>query len=104
MAYSSYLNYSFFRRVSMPALQRTWLFVVLAAATVLAQAPAAPKLFPPTAEQRAQIDAKLAELTKRVDALAAKKTDPQLLADVAVYAKAAQFILRYPEEFSAADY
>jgi len=89
----------------MPALHRTWLLVLLAAATVMAQAPSpAPKLFPPTAEQRAQIDAKLADLTKKVDALAAKKTDPQLLADVAVYQKAAQFILRYPEEFSTANY
>ncbi|HTL03873.1 MAG TPA: prolyl oligopeptidase family serine peptidase [Vicinamibacterales bacterium] len=89
----------------MPALQRTWLLVLLTAATVMAQAPApAPKLFPPTAEQRVQIDAKLADLTKRIDALAAKKTDPQLLADVAIYQKAAQFILRYPEEFSTASY
>src|SRR5580765_5108167 len=84
----------------MPALHRTWLLVQLAAATVMAQAPSpAPKLFPPTAEQRAQIDAKLADLTRKIDALAAKKTDPQLLADVAVYQKAAQYILRFPEEF-----
>ena len=40
----------------MPALQRTWLLVLLTAATVMAQAPApAPKLFPPTVEQRVQI-------------------------------------------------
>ena len=50
----------------MPALQRTWLLVLLAAATVMAQAPAPdPKVFPPTAEQRVQIDAKLADLPKR---------------------------------------
>src|SRR5437868_14889910 len=95
----------------MPALSRSWLLVLLAAATVLAQAPApapapaqAPRLFPPTAEQRSQIDAKLADLTKKIDALAAKHTDPQLLADVAIYKKAAEFILRYPEEFSSATY
>jgi hypothetical protein len=89
----------------MPALKRSWLPVLLAAATVtvFAQAPE-PKAFPPTAAQRAQIDAKLADLTKRLDALSAKKTDPQLLADVSVYRKAAEYILRYPEEFFAEKY
>lgn len=84
----------------MPALTRTWLFVLLAAATLGAVVVAqGEKVFPPSAEQRAQIDAKLADLTKRLDALAAKKTDPQLLADVVIYQKAAQYILRFPEEF-----
>jgi hypothetical protein len=66
-----------------------------------AQAQAEPqeKTFPPTTEQRAQIDARLAELTTRLNALVAKKTDPQLLADVQIYQKAAQYILRFPEEF-----
>src|SRR5258706_3080957 len=82
----------------MPALKRTWLFVLLAMATLVAQR-GQPQVFPPNGEQRAQIDAKLADLTKRVDALAAKKTDPQLLADVAIYQKAAQYILRFPQEF-----
>lgn len=57
------------------------------------------KTFPPTPEQRSEIDAKLADLSRRIETLAPKKTDPQLLADVAVYQKAAQYILRFPEEF-----
>ena len=87
----------------MPGLKKFWLLVPLAAVTAFAQAPA-PKTFPPTDDQRTQIDAKLADLTKRIDGLVAKKTDPQLLADITIYQKAAQFILRYPEEFSSADY
>lgn len=74
------------------------LLFMLGVAVVAAQAPE-PKTYPPTPEQRAEIDAKLADLTRRIEALATKKTDPQLLADVAIYQKAAQYILRFPEEF-----
>ena len=42
---------------------------------------------------------KLAALSARVRALRAKRTDPALLADVDVYRKAAEWILRYPDEF-----
>src|ERR1700687_2091004 len=91
----------------MSVLKKIWLFVLLAVATVVAQrqtqAPR-PQLFPPTAEQRTQIDAKLAELSKRIDALSAKKTDPSLVADVDIYRKAAAYIARFPEEFFTADY
>ena len=86
------------------------LMLVAATAIVTAQrggrgqapAPAAqaPKEYPPTAEQRSQIDAKLADLTKQIQALEAKKTDPKLLADVIIFQRAAQYILRYPEEFN----
>ena len=82
----------------MPALKNICLFFLLGA-VVAAQRGGPPRTYPPTAEQRTQIDAKLAELTRGIDALAAKKTDPQLLADVQIYQKAAQYILRYPEEF-----
>lgn len=70
------------------------------------QAQTAPqdRVFPPSAEQRAQIDAKLADLTARLNALGARKSDPQLLADVQIYQKAAQYILRFPEEFFGAAY
>jgi predicted esterase len=93
--------------VEMSVLKKVCLFVLLAATTVVAQRqtqPPRPQVFPPTAEQRTEIDARLAELSKRVDALSAKKTDPGLLADVDVYRKAAAYILRYPEEFFGKDY
>src|SRR5262245_4072512 len=87
----------------MSAMKKLCLLLVLAAVAVAAQE-SRPKSFPPTAEQRTQIDTKLADLTKRLDALASKKTDPQLLADVTVYQKAVQYILRFPEEFFNAEY
>jgi hypothetical protein len=89
--------------VAMSVLKRICLFLLLSVATVVAQR-GQPQVFPPTADERAQIDAKLADLRGRIDALAARKTDPQLLADVAVHQKAAQNILRFPEEFFTAKY
>src|SRR5262245_29883972 len=78
------------------------LFLLLGVA--LAAQSAEPRVYPPTAEQRQTIDARLADLTSRIDALAAKKTDPALLADVDVYRKAAEYILRFPEEFFGKNY
>jgi pimeloyl-ACP methyl ester carboxylesterase len=69
------------------------LFLVFAVAATAAE--------PPTAEQKSQIEAKMTELTTRVKALAAKKTDPALLADVDIYRKAAEYIVRFPEEFAS---
>src|SRR2546421_8384516 len=96
------------------------LLLICSAAALAAQAPAPvqgrgqgggqpqtepqPKVFPPSAEQRAQIDAKLADLTSRLNTLAVRNTDPQLLADVQIFQKAAQYILRFPEEFFGAAY
>ena len=61
--------------------------------------------FPPSVATRTVIETKLAELTRQIDALSARKSaDPALVADVAIYQKAAQFILRYPEEFFTAVY
>lgn len=55
--------------------------------------------YQPTAEEQRQIEDKMAALNSRLKALAAKHIDATLLADVDVYRKAAEWILRYPEEF-----
>src|SRR5258708_34296167 len=55
--------------------------------------------FPPSAEQMRQIQGKVSALSARVKGLAARHADADLLADVDVYRKAAEWILRYPEEF-----
>ena len=87
----------------MPALKKTILLLALAAAVVVAQEPGA-KVFPPTPEQKTEIHAKLAELSARIAALRAKKTDSQLLADLEIHKKAADYILRFPEEFFGPNY
>ena len=87
----------------MSVLKKTVLLCVLAAAVVVAQGQGA-KVFPPTADQKAEIHKKLAELSARLAALGSKKTDPQLLADVQIYKKAAEYILRFPDEFFGANY
>ncbi len=69
---------------------------------VVAAQNAAPRAFPPTPDERRAIDAKLSELKGRVEALAAKQADPALVADVAIYQKAAEYISRFPEEFFTA--
>src|ERR1700737_2331218 len=86
----------------MSVLKRICLFLLLGA-TAAAQR-GAPQLYQPTAEQRQAIDARLADLTSRIHALTAKKTDPALLADVDIYRKAAEYILRFPEEFATKNY
>jgi dienelactone hydrolase len=80
---------------------RTLIPALLVAAGALAQTPA-PE--PPTAEQRAAIEIRMRELATRVAALTAKKADPSLVADVDVYRKAAEYILRFPEEFASKAY
>ncbi len=87
----------------MSVLKKTVLLCVLAAAVVVAQGQGA-KVFPPTAEQKAEIHKKLAELSARIAALGSNKTDPQLLADVQIYKKATEYILRFPDEFFGANY
>src|SRR5258708_6390043 len=79
-------------------MRKLTLFVVLA---VTAQAADS---FPPTAEQKRQMQDKMSKLSARVNALAAKQGDTAILADVDVYRKAAEWILRYPEEFYTKDY
>ena len=87
----------------MSVLKKTVLLCVLAAAVVVAQGQEA-KVFPPTAEQKAEIHKKLAELSARIASLGSKNTDPALLADVQIYKKAADYILRFPEEFFGPNY
>ena len=83
----------------MSALKKTNdSLIALAAAVVVAQEPQA-RILPPTPEQKTEIHAKLAELSARIAALRAKKTDSQLLADLEIHKKAADYILRFPEEF-----
>src|SRR5258708_36353167 len=60
--------------------------------------------FPPSAEQMRQIQGKVSALSARVKGLAARQVDAALLADVDVYRKAAEWILRYPEEFYSKAY
>src|SRR3954462_10602004 len=88
------------------------LFITIAAAAgaapLLARAPfsgaAAPQAAqtpePPSIDEKRVIEKKLGDLSTRIQALAARKTDPALLADVDVYRKAAEYILRFPEEFA----
>ena len=70
---------------------RSCFILLLAAAASCAQS------YQPKPEELASIRVKLGELHAKLDALRGR--DPALLDDVAIYAKAADFILRYPEEF-----
>jgi hypothetical protein len=87
----------------MPFLKKIILLLVLAAVVVGAQAQQE-KVFPPSADQKAEIHKKLAELSARIAALGDKKTDAALLADVRIYKKAVDYILRFPEEFFGPQY
>ncbi len=80
----------------------TLLLMVFVAAGA-AQTPP-PRPTPPTADELQRIDAKRRELSDHLAALAAKPIDPALLADADVYRKAAEFILRFPEEFATASF
>ena len=44
--------------------------------------------------------AKVSELSDHIGVLRTKQIDPALVADADVYRKAAEFILRFPEEFA----
>src|SRR5262245_53801763 len=59
-----------------------------------------PRPTPPSAGELQRIEAKRRELSDHLAALAAKPIDPALIADADVYRKAAEFILRFPEEFA----
>ena len=87
----------------MSVLKKTAVLCVLAAAVVTGQGQGA-KVFPPSDEQKAEIHKKLAELSARIAALGSNKADPQLLADVQIYKKAAEYILRFPDEFFGPNY
>jgi hypothetical protein len=56
-------------------MKKIFVLLLICSVALAAQAPAPQqRVFPPSAEQRAQIDAKLADLTARLNALAARKT------------------------------
>lgn len=76
--------------------------VLLAAAAVSAQTPPAASL--PSADEGRAIEEKIAALSARVGALRAKKADPALIADVDVYRRAAELIVRFPEEFATREH
>ncbi|HKY21850.1 MAG TPA: prolyl oligopeptidase family serine peptidase [Vicinamibacterales bacterium] len=86
----------------MSVLKKAALLLACTAAVVAVQGQQ--KTFPPTTEQKAEIHKKLAELSARVAGLGDKKIDPALLADVQIYKKAVEYILRFPEEFSGPNY
>jgi hypothetical protein len=81
----------------MPAM-RTPIGFLLLTATLTAQQPPAP--YVPSAEEKRQIEVKCSER----GGLLQKLGGNPLYADVAVYRKAAEFILRHPEEFANAGY
>ncbi len=60
--------------------------------------------YKPAAADRQNIQAKMNELRANLKALSTSRVDPDLLADVAVYHKAAEWILRYEEEFFSKAY
>jgi pimeloyl-ACP methyl ester carboxylesterase len=72
-----------------------FLTLVFGAGALQTPAPA-----PPSADQKREIERKIADLSACVDALRAKHADAALVADVDVYRKAAENILRFPEEFA----
>jgi len=55
---------------------------------------------PPSADATREIERKLSDLSAHVQMLRARNTDPALVADVDIYRKAAEYILRFPEEFA----
>src|ERR1700722_2301786 len=73
--------------------------IVLIAVTANAADP-----YRPTAAETAQLQEKISALSAQVKALEAKHADRALVADVEVYRKAAEWILRCPEEFYSKAY
>jgi dienelactone hydrolase len=71
------------------------LLTIGVAAGALQTPPAVPSL-----DDTRAIEQRLADLSARIKALGARQTDPSLVADVEIYRKAAQYILRFPEEIA----
>jgi dienelactone hydrolase len=92
------LQYAHWVRNALSAMKPIGV-VLMAAITVLgAQTP--PVATPPSVDETRQIERRMNDLAARVKTLAAKHVDPGLLADVDIYRKAAEYILRFPEEFA----
>src|SRR5262249_11788606 len=58
----------------------------------------APPVYHPSADETRAMEAKVSDLSARINGLRAKKADPALLADVDIYRRAAGPMLRFPEE------
>ena len=71
----------------------------LASTALLAAGLSAAPAYQPTDAEIAQMKAKDAELSKTIEALRSSAADEALIADVEVYKKAADWILRFPNEF-----
>jgi len=82
---------------------RTIFFFIAITAAAAAQTPP-PQVFPPSAEQKLQIESKLADLSSRVRTLAGRGLDAALIADVDLYRRAAAHILKFPEEFAREEF
>ncbi len=82
---------------------RTISFFIAITVAAAAQTPP-PQVFPPGAEQKLQIESKLADLSARVTALGGRGLDAALVADVDVYRRAAAYILKFPEEFAREEF
>ena len=79
-------------------MTRACLLLLTAIGAAAAQTPS--PAFPPTPDEARQIESRMQELAARVKTLAAKHADPALIADVDVYRRAAEYVLRFPEEFA----
>ena len=79
-------------------MKRIGVVLMMAVAALAAQTP--PAATPPSAEETRQIETRMNDLAAHIKTLAAKRVDPDLLADVDIYRKAADYILRFPEEFA----
>jgi pimeloyl-ACP methyl ester carboxylesterase len=71
---------------------RSWILSLVLAAAACAQP------YQPTADELGRIRSRLDDLTTRLERLGTRP-DAALLADVEIYRKAGEWILRYPEEF-----
>lgn len=60
--------------------------------------------YQPTPAERRAIQAKAEELAERISTLKSGNADTRLLADIEIHQKAAEWILRYPEEFYRREY
>jgi hypothetical protein len=76
------------------------LVFVIAIGATLAQQPT----YQPTPAERKAIQVKAEELAARISALRDAHADERLLADIEIHHKAAEWILRYPEEFYRPEY